>query len=101
MKNLTKYILKKQSITSTRDEIDNVDFSITKIKIINILINITLVVSKTNIFTNEERVLKKFCIDIDFELNQELIYYIDDNTRKLYLLIAIEKNIFCLAYNEN
>ena len=50
--------------------------------------------SKKNIF-------KKFCIDVDFELNNDLIYYVDEKTHRSCLFTAIEKEIFRLIHDEN
>lgn len=51
--------------------------------------------------TEEERVSKKFRIDVNFELNNDFIYYVDEETRRLCLFIAVEEKIFRLFHDEN
>ena len=41
---------------------------------------------------SKERVFKKFRIDINFELNNDFIYYIDEKTRRLCLFTTTKKN---------
>ena len=51
--------------------------------------------------TKKKRVSKKFRIDVNFELNNDFIYYVDEEIRRLCLFIAVEKKIFRLIHDEN
>ena len=51
--------------------------------------------------SNNERISKKFRIEIDFELFEKLIYYTRDETRRLCFFINIENKIFRLIHDEN
>ncbi len=47
-------------------------------------------------------VSKKFCINIDFKLCENLIYYFDkDNILQLYIFKLIKEKIFKTIYNNN
>ena len=50
---------------------------------------------------NGKRVPKKFKTGIDFELNENLIYYFGNGKRRLYLFSLMEKNAFHLTHDEN
>ena len=45
-------------------------------------------------------IFKKFRIDVNFELNNDLIYYVDEKIHRLCLFTAI-KEIFRLIHDEN
>ena len=53
------------------------------------------------ISNDDERFSKKFRIKINFELFNELIYYIKNKIRRLCFLINVKSEIFRLIYNEN
>ena len=48
-----------------------------------------------------KRVPKKFKTGIDFVLNEDLVYYVKENKRRICLLSSMEKNIFHLIHDEN
>lgn len=50
---------------------------------------------------SKKRIFKKFRINIDFKLIDELIYYIKNNTRRLCFFVTMRKKVFRLIYNEN
>lgn len=52
---------------------------------------------------NDEVVLKKFCINIEFELCDDLMYYLDKNNNSLRLCIlkSIKKKIFKTIHDNN
>ena len=76
--------------------------------------NISIIV-KTNIFVtsssittskeflsiNEKCIFKKIRININFKLIDDLIYYIKNDTRRLYFFVTIKKKVFRLTYDEN
>ena len=66
-----------------------------------IIFDQSIIVKKFNENEAKKRVLKKFRIDVNFELNNEFIYYIDEEARRLCLLIAIKEKIFRLIHDEN
>ncbi len=51
---------------------------------------------------NKQFIFKKIKIKVNFELYNNLIYYIKDNKRyaRLYILSIIEKEILCIVYNK-
>lgn len=51
--------------------------------------------------SNDERISKKFRIEIDFELFEKLIYYTENEIRRLCLFINVEEKIFRLTHDEN
>ena len=53
------------------------------------------------ISNDDERFSKKFRIEINFELFDELIYYIKNETCRLYFFFNFEEKIFRLIYDEN
>lgn len=51
---------------------------------------------------DKKSIFKKFRIEIDFELREDLIYYFEDRNRlQLYISRTIEKKIFKTIYNNN
>ena len=48
-----------------------------------------------------KRVTKKFKTRIDFELNENLVYYLNDGKRRLCFFSSIKKTFFHLAHDEN
>ena len=57
--------------------------------------------AEKNSTKEKKRVFKKFRIDVDFELNNDFIYYVDEEIRRLYLFIAIKEEVFRLIHDEN
>ncbi len=55
-----------------------------------------------NYINKEKFVLKKFLIEIDFELCDDLIYYFEkENCLRLCISRTIEKKVFKAIYNNN
>ena len=50
---------------------------------------------------SKKRIFKKFRIDVNFELNNDLIYYIDEEIHRLCLFTTIKEEIFRLIHDEN
>ena len=48
-----------------------------------------------------QTISRKFRIDIDFEIRDDLIYYIDSDTLRLCISRSQEEKIFRLAHDEN
>ena len=57
--------------------------------------------AEENSTKEEERVFKKFRIDVNFELDNDFIYYVDEKVRRLYLFTAVEEEVFRLIHDEN
>ena len=50
---------------------------------------------------NGKRIPKNFKTGIDFELHENLIYYLNENKPRLCLLSSMEKKVFHLTHDEN
>ena len=48
-----------------------------------------------------KRIRKKFKTGIDFEINENFIYYLDEKKRRLCLPSSMGKNVFRLTHDEN
>ena len=46
-------------------------------------------------------IFKKFCIEINFELRNELIYYIDEKRLRLCIFKSVKKEIFHMIHDDN
>lgn len=61
-------------------------------------------INKNNHNLDEEILFRKFCIDINFELREDLIYYVDSNIEKhtkLCISILQKKEIFRTIYDKH
>ena len=92
MRNKLINILKNLTERSRRENTENISTT-------NAITPITPVAVTEN--DDGKRFPRRFKTSIDFELNENLIYYFGDVKRRLCLLSSMEKNVFHLTHDEN
>ena len=101
LKNLVKRIEQKQVVSITQTK------QIVSTEIVVMSTNFTSATSKKEFAVDadenaDELVSKKFRIDINFELSSDdLIYYVEDNIRRLCIFNSVKMKIFRLIHDVN
>ena len=94
---LIDYVKKKIWTDFVAILIDLIDKIIIEQKIsVVVVVELEISVAIEQIFANStNETSKKMKIDIDFKLiSNDLMYYIDDKIRRLYIFVVVEKKIF-------